>query len=602
MKQHHNSNNVSFHIGLFARVNLSIIALVIVVLIVICALLTYSLIYPGIQKDRLLNTEAMNKLTSLMTQKYSSAFSQSKLMHSNDHIAARFVEFDWSNKQALPLEDIRFIDSYLTALRYADEDLLDAIIIPIHNNNRFSTSSDAGRRINPSYDYLELSEIASFLESTDRISVYYSADQPYIYTKSYQVVTFAIKVYNPIDIAQKDVVAIVLLNYPIDVFYQAYHELGALSGGSVYILNKQSEIIFTTNSPMLGLTYDGSVEENAEVTKSAISTSGMQAINIIPKDRLHSATNEMIATLLYICVPAMCLMTILIYFFNRRYQKRIDSLVEMMQCFSVDGKYTPIPIYHNDELGKLATQFNEMCEKLDLQIKMHYKAEVGRRTAELNALQAQINPHFLYNTIESIRMCAIENHDFVVSEMLIQLGRLFHWMIQLDKQIVYIEDEIEYNESYLNLQSLRYQGSFQSNFDVQEETLYLGIPKFTLQPIIENALRHGLFDNGIPGQIDVTAYLQDSSLFLKVSDNGCGMDKNTLKELQHHIIDTNPNPNYGIGLRNVHSRIQLLFGPKYGLSVESIPEIGTTVTITLPAISKKEMEERIEQDRRGAGN
>ena len=131
-----------------------------------------------------------------------------------------------------------------------------------------------------------------------------------------------------------------------------------------------------------------------------------------------------------------------------------------MQRFSVDGKYTPIPIYHNDELGKLAAQFNEMCEKLDLQIKMHYKAEVGRRTAELNALQAQINPHFLYNTIESIRMCSVENQDFVVSEMLIQLGRLFHWMIQLDKQIVYVEDEIEYNESYLSLQSLRYQGGY----------------------------------------------------------------------------------------------------------------------------------------------
>lgn len=598
MKQRPHPIKRAFHVGLFARINLSIIILVIVVLIIICSLLTYSLIYPGIQKDRLLNAEAMNKLTTLMSQKYTSAFSQSKLMHNSDHIATRFVEFYWSNKQVIPLEDIRYINNYLTALRYADEDLLDAVIIPIKSSNRFSSTSDAGRRINPLYSYLDLPEIASFLASSESISIFYSAEQPYVYNDSKQVISFVIKLFNPINIAKKEVVAIVLINYPVDVFYQAYHELGALSGGSVYIVNKQSEIVFTTNTSLIGTSYNRSIEENSEVTKSSISTSGMQSINVIPKDRLHSTTNKMIATLLYILVPAMCLMTILIYFFNHQYQKRIDDLVKMMQRFSEDGIYSTIPIYHNDELGKLALQFNEMCEKLDLQIKMHYKAEVGRRTAELNALQAQINPHFLYNTIESIRMCAIENNDFIVSDMLIQLGRLFHWMIQLDKQIVYLEDEIEYNESYLSLQSLRYQDSFQSHFHVEAEALYFGIPKFTLQPIIENALKHGLYDNGMAGKIDVHVYTQDSLLILKVCDNGCGMAPNTLIQLQHHITDAIADLQYGIGMKNVHSRVQMLFGSKYGINIESTPNLGTTVTITLPAIAKKEMELQIELDYR----
>ena len=130
----------------------------------------------------------------------------------------------------------------------------------------------------------------------------------------------------------------------------------------------------------------------------------------------------------------------------------------------------------------------------------------------------------------------------------------------------------------------------------------MGIPKFTLQPIIENALKHGLYDNGISGQIDVSVFIQDSLLILKVSDNGCGMDGATLKRLEQHITDSVTNPNYGIGMKNVHSRIQLLFGPQYGIGIESVPDIGTTVTITLPAVPKKEMELRIEQDHRGVNN
>lgn len=585
-------------VGLFARINLSIVIVVILVLIIVCVLLTYSLVYPGLQKDHLLNQEAMEQLSKLTMQKYSSVFNQSKLLHSSQHVAERIAELGYGDDLYFSFEDTRFISDYLIALRYADDQILDVILVPFRSGNQFSTSSDGGRRIDISFDYLSLTEVDQLLSSENNISITYSDSQPYIPSSDRQLITFAVKIFNPMRIAQMEPIGVMLINYPLSVFADTYQELGALAGGSVYIINSQSEVVFSTDEDMLGQQYNSIVEENAEVTKTMISTSGMQAINIMPNDYIQSVTNDMIWSLLWILVPAMMAITVLIYIFNRRYQKRIGHLAATMQNFQPGVTGIPITVYHNDELGQLALQFNKMCDRLNTQIKLHYEAEVARKTAELNALQAQINPHFLFNTIEGIRMRAAENSDYEVSEMLMQLGRLFHWMIQLDKRIVYLEDEIEYNESYLALQRLRYSDSFEAQIEVEDEALYLGIPKFTLQPIIENALHHGLQENGIAGLIHVRIYVDSPNLILTVSDNGRGIPEQTLRQLQQHITGKKNDPHFGIGVKNVHSRIQMLFGAEYGVHIISQLNAGTTITITLPAMDKKEMAALVEQDSR----
>ena len=193
-------------------------------------------------------------------------------------------------------------------------------------------------------------------------------------------------------------------------------------------------------------------------------------------------------------------------------------------------------------------------------------------------------------------MRAVEEGNLDVSEMLMQLGQMFHWMIQLDKRIVYLEDELDYNEAYLDLQKLRYENSFDSEFQIPDDTLYLGVPKFSLQPIIENALLHGLKENGLQGTITLTASVHQQTLTLQVADNGSGMDADTLSRLQQHIAGTREYPDFGIGIRNVHARIRMLFGDGYGVAVQSRLHAGTVVTVTLPACEKKVMERMAEQD------
>lgn len=583
-----------FQLGLFSRINLYTTAIILIVLALVCVLLTKSLIYPGLQKDKLLNEEASNQLSKLIAEKYGSVFNQSKLLHTQNHVSYRIHGFNISNREFFSYEDIRFISNYLTAVRYGDEDVLDAMIIPIDESNIFFTSSHAARRADVAYDYSSLEIIQDLISSDHNISITYSAEQPYLVPSETQLITFAIKIFDSQSGNYEVPIGIMLINYPLHVFSDAYQKLGDLSGGSVYVINRDKDIIFSTEQQLLGQPYKKALQENAEVSTKSITTSGMQLISVMPLDTLHSATNDMIRMLLWILVPSMLFIVFMVLAFNHQYRKRLDSLSNAMQSYTSDGAQIPIAIHHHDELANLAEQFNKMCERLDQQIKMHYQAEVGRKTAELNALQAQINPHFLYNTIESIRMRAIEEGNLDVSEMLMQLGQMFHWMIQLDKRIVYLEDEIEYNEAYLSLQKLRYEDSFESEIIVSDEALYLGVPKFTLQPIIENALLHGLKENGLSGLITVKAHVEQDILILQVTDNGSGMDQESLLRLQRHIAGQENDPIFGIGMQNVHSRIQMLFGSDYGVKIRSAPGEGTSVTITLPAVAKKEMEKTVE--------
>ena len=166
-------------------------------------------------------------------------------------------------------------------------------------------------------------------------------------------------------------------------------------------------------------------------------------------------------------------------------------------------------------------------------------------------------------------------------------------MIQFHQDIVYLEDELDYIEYYLDLQKFRFGDKLCILMDVPPSVLYLGIPKFTIQPIVENALTHGIPQSGEPLIIRISLLIRENTLRLSVSDNGIGISDDTLKNLQQHIAGTRTDSSFGVALRNVHMRIQLLFGKEYGLTIDSRLYNGTTVLVTLPAIDKKEMEKYV---------
>ena len=571
--------------------NLIIVSLTALTLVLVTLLLIRFTVKPSLEKDRLLHAESCKAITSMVTAKYNLVYNQSQLMLSNDHVATRIATAQWKVADILDFEDASFIRDYTDALFYSDADILDIVIVSADGRYTFARSSDVGRPLSVSADYTQLPAITQLKEEEIGICAYLDTEQPYVRNPKEPVVTFVAKIYNPFTISKRNIVCYLMLNYPLSTFSNAYQQFGSLSGSRLYVINHEQQILYSKVEEAMGQSFADASLENCEFSSSPVGLSGMRVAGVVPKDLIKTETGRLIRTMLYVLVPCMAFILICSLLLNRKYQQRVRHLADAMEAASRTHFKNRIEIDHTDELDRLAQQFNQMCDDLDTYIDMHYRAELGRQTAELNALQAQINPHFLFNTIEGIRMRAVAEGALDISDMLAQLGNLFHWTVMMDKQIVYLEDEVDYIDSYLNLQRLRYDDSFDTEVDIDADALYLGVPKFTLQPLVENALLHGLKENSLSGLIAIRAYCENKTLVLTVSDNGSGMSAQTLEKLVQHIRkEDSSSADFGIGMQNVQARINLLFGSDYGITVESTPSCGTTVTVRIPAIAKKEME------------
>ena len=219
----------------------------------------------------------------------------------------------------------------------------------------------------------------------------------------------------------------------------------------------------------------------------------------------------------------------------------------------------------------------------------------AKRKTELNALQAQINPHFLYNTLDII-VWMVENEQPTEAVRLVTaLARFFRISLSGGRNVIPVRDELEHVRNYLVIQEMRYKNKFHYQIHAEDETLGLSTIKLMIQPIVENAICHGMEFMDETGLITIDAAIQDGDLVIAVKDNGLGMTEEQVARL----LDPNAPPEAaprakkgsGVGLQNVQSRIRLYFGPGYGLTIESEPDLGTKVTFRLPAIPYGEMED-----------
>ena len=233
----------------------------------------------------------------------------------------------------------------------------------------------------------------------------------------------------------------------------------------------------------------------------------------------------------------------------------------------------------NNEIGHLGKAFNAMIAKLKYLMDTAVATEEAKRKSEINALQAQINPHFLYNTLDSIIWMSASGKNEQVTEMTAALANLFRTSISRGENYVPLRNEMENIQSYLTIQKMRYGDILSYELEVDERFLSAPVPKLILQPIVENALYHGIKCSETGGIIHIGARQEGNVLILTVRDNGVGMTPEQLA----HIFDTDKDSPRGIGVLNVHNRIQLCFGPAYGLRYSGRPGGGTCVEIRLPA-------------------
>jgi two-component system sensor histidine kinase YesM len=284
------------------------------------------------------------------------------------------------------------------------------------------------------------------------------------------------------------------------------------------------------------------------------------------------------------------------------FSRRIERLVFRMQALE-RGEFKTWPQPRSrDEIGYLEESFNRMTSRLEKHIQTAYVYQLKSKTAELKALQAQINPHFLFNTLESIRINALMNKDEQTARMIHLLGNLFRWNIKTRGMFVELRQEIEYADAFIELELMRYADAFEVKIEVPQKLLQLGVPKFILQPLVENAIKHGQMGVIEGGLITIEARVEEEArLVIAVADNGRGMDEEALRRIEARLDDPGmeTEDSYSIGLSNVHQRLRILFGEPYGMSIQSEPGVRTVVTIAMPAMRKEEMETYVQSNHRG---
>jgi two-component system sensor histidine kinase YesM len=246
---------------------------------------------------------------------------------------------------------------------------------------------------------------------------------------------------------------------------------------------------------------------------------------------------------------------------------------------------TRLAVESEDEVGQLAHSFNTMLDEIRRLVDDVLRAQIHEREAELKALQNQINPHFLYNTLESINMLALSHGDRDISRMVTSLGRLLRLSISSSDVLIALRDELDYVNNYLTVQRMRYGERITMIVDIDDSLLDHTLPKLALQPVVENALYHGLEPHRGPGCVTIRGRRLDQDILeLAVEDNGVGMDALTLAEVQRSLQTDVQRGGRSIGLANVHERLKLYCGPEYGLSVTSEPGKGTLVSFRIPPV------------------
>ena len=241
------------------------------------------------------------------------------------------------------------------------------------------------------------------------------------------------------------------------------------------------------------------------------------------------------------------------------------------------------------ELRIISSSFEHMANTIqNLMERVHWEEQELRKT-ELKALQAQINPHFLYNTLDSIQWMCEQGKTKDAAEMVRALARLFRISISRGRELITIKEELQHAENYLIIQSYRYRSQFSYTIDASDELMDCLCNKITIQPLIENAIYHGIDRMVDEGEIKITVKPaeDDDDILITVSDNGVGMTK----EQCGKILAKDRSDSGGIGVKNVNDRLKIYFGEKYGLCIESELDVGTTVTVRIPKIDKEAQNE-----------
>ena len=401
---------------------------------------------------------------------------------------------------------------------------------------------------------------------------------------------------------------ILLVDMNFSSIEQMFDKLNENGSGYIYLIDSDGEIIYHPNQKAI---YSGLATENnvvaagyddgdytetfmgskRSVIVKTVGYTGWKIVSVIPNENLYVNYEE----LSYITVIIFTITILLILLGNIIISgivtdpiRRLDDSLKYLEGGSMDEE--AIYFGGSHEIRHLSTTIKSMVVKMRKLMDDWLKEQEEKTKSELDALQSQINPHFLYNTLDSVVwMIESERYKEAIA-MITSLASLFRISLSKGNTIITIKDELTHAANYLSIQKVRFKNKFDARFEIDPAIEDCMTIKLIIQPLIENAIYYGVNPMDEDGLITIRGYEKDEDIFIEVIDNGMGMPAPVVEKLLTHKKTTNSKGS-GIGLWNVNQRIRLYFKGDYGLSIASEPDEGTKVTIHLPKITQKEYKE-----------
>lgn len=426
----------------------------------------------------------------------------------------------------------------------------------------------------------------------------YAISQPHVntlYQNKYPwVVTIAKKEYSNLYSQQ----VFVAIDFKFSSIAKYIDKVSIGQRGYCYIVNSKGQIIY---HPQQQILFSGLKEENTfEISElsdgihrkkdniyniSSLDSCNWKIVGVSFNDEITQAVKSQVIVGLIFALFFSAFMSAVIYFLlSRTVTRPVRRLVASMQKFEKQAETFEYKADMSNvaEFQTLSTSFEHMVLMIQSLVEKVHNEEIVLRKTELKALQAQINPHFLYNTLDSIQwMCEQDNSKDAV-KMVGALAKLFRISISHGNEFITISDELKHAESYLIIQSYRYKNQFTYSFDVDKSVLDCMCNKITIQPFIENAIYHGLDRMVDEGEIKIIVERRGKDIAIIVKDNGLGMTEEQCKA----VLQKGRSDSKGIGVKNVDDRLKIYFGEEYGITIDSELDVGTTVTIKIPKIEK----------------
>lgn len=330
--------------------------------------------------------------------------------------------------------------------------------------------------------------------------------------------------------------------------------------------------------------------KKAEYSVNTVGYTGWKIVGVMQSSMVMLNAFQSSMMILFLLLFFLSVMVLINSFLSKKVSapmRRLEEAVNQIEAGDLDTQIQPSGFYEVWHLGKAISQMQENLKRLMADIVEEHEA---KRRSELMALQNQINPHFLYNTLDVIVWLIENGKREEAVEAVTALARFFRISLSGGKNIIPIGDEIEHVRNYLMIQELRFKNRFTYSFDVEEGVENCGTIKLILQPVVENAIYHAMEFMDGDGEIRISARRDGGDILIDIEDNGCGMPMETVEKIL--AGERVSRKKGGVGLQNVRERLRLVFGTEYGLSLASEPDEGTQVRIRIPAVPYETLAER----------